>query len=396
MTKKIYDRDPHQTRFEARVLSCTPTENGYAVILDQTAFFPEEGGQGCDRGTINGETVRHIAIDADNVLTHYLNVPFEEGTTVEGLVDWNKRFDYMQQHTGEHIFSGLVHARFGYDNVGFHLSEEYTTMDYNGSLTDEEVTQLEQEANRVITQNLPIRTFFPTKEEAAALSYRSKIEIESALRLVEIPGVDLCACCAPHVDFTGQIGFLKVIDAKSHRGGMRLTFLCGMRALLYCEENQSILSSLSATLSVPFASLTEAVDKLKEDGLSKQQRINALQEKMLTLQLQNLPGPQSNSNAILFVESMDMKAVRNAVNTLMAQYLGYSAIFTGSDAAGYSFIIGSTTLGDSALGEAKKTDCNQLAALLREKLGAKCGGSPQMIQGSVTAKESDILKIFAQ
>ena len=233
MTIKLYDKDPHLTTFKAQVLSCEKMPDGnYAIILDQTAFFPEEGGQDCDEGTLNEIKVDHVAINKDNTITHFLSKPIPAGNTVNGILDYATRFDRMQQHTGEHILSGLIHNLYGFDNVGFHLSSDYTTFDTNGVLSDDEVIALEKAANKIIADNLKVRTYFPDKAQLDTLSYRSKIDIDGEVRLVEIPGVDLCACCAPHVDYTGQIGQIKIVDYKRHRGGMRFTILCGMRALV--------------------------------------------------------------------------------------------------------------------------------------------------------------------
>jgi alanyl-tRNA synthetase len=384
MTEKIYDTNPHITQFEATVLSCVPVNDCFAVILDRTAFFPEEGGQGSDSGTLGSLPVLHVSIDKDNTLTHFLPSPLPVGEKVSGTVDWEQRFDYMQQHTGEHILSGLMHKKWGYDNVGFHLSNDYTTLDVNGSISLEDISELEKAANRVIFENLPVKAYFPSPEELSSLSYRSKIEIEGAVRIVEIPGVDLCACCAPHVDTTGQIGLIKITEAVSHRGGMRLTIKCGMRALADYGTDLSVLRLLSNSLSVPFEKIPDAVEHLKQEAFEKQQRINALQEKLLLQSLSSLPSYVETDHAVLFTEPMDVKAVRNAVNTLTASYPGYSALFSGSDDTGYTFIAGG--------GEA--FDCTQLAAILREKLSAKCGGSKKMIQGNVNATKEAILAVL--
>lgn len=382
MTEKIYDKDPHITEFEATVLSCSkdPLSGNYAVILDRTSFFPEEGGQGCDRGFLNGNPVLHVSIDKNNVITHLLPVPLPVSEKVKGSIDYSQRFDYMQQHTGEHILSGLIHRKFGYDNVGFHLSSEYTTLDVNGSLTPEDILQLEQEANQAVFTDLPVKAYFPSAGELNTLTYRSKIEIEGPVRLVEIPGIDLCACCAPHVDTTGQIGLIKITQFMAHRGGMRLTIQCGMRALKFFDNCLAILNTSGTRLSVPYEKLPEAVEHLKQESFEKQQRINALQEKMLSVSLSSLPAPSVSPNAFLFTESMDTRALRNAVNRLTAVYPGFSGIFSGNDTDGYSFIIGA----------GKESDCTRLASGLREKLSARCGGSPQMIQGSVRAKKEFI------
>lgn len=381
MTEKIYDTDPHILTFEAVVQSCeeAKTPGQYAVILNRTAFFPEEGGQGSDDGILGGLPVLHVSIDKENTLTHFLPGSLPVGSTVSGSVDWEKRFDYMQQHTGEHILSGLIHKHFGYNNVGFHLGDDTTTLDFDGVISPEEMRRIELLANEAVAKNLPVNTSFPSKEELSALSYRSKIELTGAVRIVEIPGIDICACCAPHVDSTGQIGMIKIADLQSHRGGVRITILCGSRALLDYQVKQDTISTVSALLSAKPELIADAVIRLKEESQGRQERINALQAKLLAQKLSTLPSPDTTPHAILFEDPMDTKAVRDAVNTLAASYPGYSAIFTGNDADGYNFILGSSTL-----------DCNTAAKALRETHQAKCGGSKQMIQGSVTVSAEQI------
>lgn len=385
MTEKIYDRDPRLLIFTATILSCEETADGrFAVCPDKTALFPEEGGQGPDKGTLDGIPVLHTAIDKDNTITHFLASPLTVGTTVTGCVDWAQRFDYMQQHTGEHILSGLIHKRFGYNNVGFHLGETETTLDFDGAITLEEIRELEVQANEVIYKNLPVNVSFPTKVELAQLSYRSKIELSDDVRIVEIPGIDLCACCAPHVATTGEIGILKVADIQSHRGGVRITILCGARALKDYTGKQDTSSALSAILSAKPELIVDGVNRLKGEITSKQERINLLQARLLECKIASLPAPADTvRHALLFEEPMDTKAIRDAVNRLTAVYPGYSAIFTGDDVSGYQFILGSTN-----------ADCNLVAAALRKELGAKCGGSPLMIQGSVTATQKRLTALI--
>ncbi|MGN1148209.1 MAG: alanyl-tRNA editing protein [Lachnospiraceae bacterium] len=385
MTEKIYDADTHALAFTATVLSCRKEETTghYAVILDRTAFFPEEGGQGPDKGTLNDQPILHVSIDKENTITHILPCPFPEGSRVTGYVDWAQRFDYMQQHTGEHILSGLVHRHFGYNNVGFHLGTEATTLDFDGPLSLEDIRKMEELANQAVIADIPVNISFPSKEELANLHYRSKIELAGSVRIVEIPGIDVCACCAPHVEHTGQIGLIKVVDLMSHRGGVRVTILCGNRALSDYTKKQDTVSALSAQLSAKPELLTDAVIRLQEESAKRQERINELQAKLLDCRLAALPSPSEKVHALLFEEPMDTKAIRNAVNKLSTVYPGYSAIFTGNDTEGYQFILGS-----------EKADCNQAAKLLRERLQAKCGGSALMIQGSVNSTKEQLTALF--
>ena len=383
-TKKLYDLDAYGTEFEAKVLTCEEVKKkdttGYAVTLDQTLFFPEEGGQSPDQGTINGISVLDVQIKKD-VITHTLAASVEVGSTVKGKIDWKHRFYNMQQHSGEHIFSGLVHSRFGYENVGFHLSDQTVTMDFNGVLSEADVAEVEYAVNEAIIKNIPIEVTFPTKEELETLDYRSKIEIEGQVRIVTIPGYDVCACCAPHVKRTGEIGMLKVLNVQSYKGGVRISILCGFRALLEFRKKAEVLSELSAKLSANQEGLGEAVDKLKNTNQAMKAKLAAANEKMMQQKLSEVPADQTD--VLLFEEDLDVPVMRNAVNALVEAHSGICGIFAGSDADGYHYIIGS-----------RSKDCRETAAALREKFGAKGGGKPEMVQGSVTASEADIRSVL--
>lgn len=381
--EKIFYENTHIVDFEAKVTECTAKGNGqYSVVLDRTAFFPEEGGQGADKGTLNGLAVTDVQIRKD-VIYHYLKEPLQTGSIVKGHVDWAQRFDYMQQHSGEHIVSGLVHSRYGYDNVGFHLGKEEVTLDFNGTLTPEQMRDIELEANRVIWQNLPVKVSFPSKAVLSQMSYRSKLELEEDVRIVEIPGVDICACCAPHVETTGQIGIIKVTDVQNHRGGVRIHILCGGRALNNYSMHQDSVAAISALLSAKQEEVADAVLRLKEESQKRKLRANELQSRLLTLQAAALPSPDQQSHVTLFTGELDNIALRNTVNSLCEKYDGYCSVFSGEEETGYHFIIGSSTL-----------DCRKAAALLKEKCSAKGGGTAPMVQGSVKASQAVIRKIL--
>ncbi len=381
--RKIFYENVDMTDFTATVVSCEQEENGlFSILLDATAFFPEEGGQTADKGTLNGIPVLDVQIKND-LIYHYVETEFPVGSTVTGHVDWAQRFDFMQQHSGEHIISGLVHERFGYKNVGFHLSVNEVTLDFDGTLTPEEIALIEQRANEVIWQNLPIEITYPSKDELATLSYRSKIEIAGQVRIVTIPGVDVCACCAPHVSATGAIGMIKITSCQSHRGGVRLTIVCGERALTDYNRKQSSVTAISVALSAKQEAVADAVFKIKEDVRQQQERINRLQAQYLALSLSTLPAPSKQEHAILFVERMDTIALRNTVNELTSRYSGWCAIFSGNEADGWQFIIGSSSM-----------DCNTLAQSLRQELNVRCGGSKAMIQGSVSATKQQIAALL--
>ena len=234
-TEKLYYADPYQTTFTARVLGCEAGKGGYLVTLDRTAFYPEGGGQPADHGTLGGAAVTDVH-EKDGVITHTCDHPLTVGDTVEGAIDWDRRFDHMQQHSGEHILSGLICAAHHCDNVGFHLGADTVTIDFNAALTEKDVQELERAANRYIWQDHPIAISFPSPAELEALDYRSKKELTGQVRIVSFPGADCCACCGTHVASSGQVGLLKILSCQKFRQGVRLEILSGRRALHYLSQ----------------------------------------------------------------------------------------------------------------------------------------------------------------
>lgn len=382
--EKLFYQDTHIIDFEAIVTDCRKdsASDGYYIILDRTAFFPEEGGQTADKGTINGRDVLDVQI-RQNIIYHLMADPLPVGSTIMGHVDWNRRFDFMQQHSGEHILSGLIHKHYGFQNVGFHLSDREVTMDLDGQISFELLREIEAEANRIIWANIPVNAYFPSKETLASLTYRSKIEIEGDIRIVEIPGVDVCACCAPHVSSTGEIGIIKINSVQSHRGGVRLSILCGQRALRDYTTKQETVGALSNLLSTGQERLTDAVNKLRADSVQMKEAANQLSNQLLQLQISSLPAPSEAANVVLFSELSNMVAIRNTINELTKRYSGYCAFFSGNGETGYSFILGSS-----------KLDCTVVSSFLKERFGAKCGGSKLMVQGSVTACQKQLDAFF--
>ncbi|MBQ7676635.1 MAG: hypothetical protein IJT32_00215 [Lachnospiraceae bacterium] len=432
-TIKLYDDDAYTTTFSAKVLSCTPADTlqnepddstcRYAIELDRTAFFPEEGGQTPDRGaiTITGDghipdaaasadgpythgstdgSCAHKSVNspcayesgegcvrvldvqlADDTILHFCDAPLPAGALVTGRIDWPHRYSNMQQHTGEHIFSGIVHSALGYDNVGFHLSDNIVTMDYNGAITDEQIADFEQRANEWIFKNVPVTACYPSVDDLCATDYRSKDGIRGAVRIVTIEGCDICACCAPHVASTGEVGILKVIDRTPYKGGIRLSILCGMRALLDYREKQNTLTALSRLLSKPMGELAARTEALFAERDDLKQQLYLAKKEQLDAMVAAVPVAQNN--VCLFISSCDMNLARKTVNLLTEAHPGYCAICVGTDTGGYSFILG------SAEGRA-----NEAADMLRKRLSAKCGGKDAMIQGSIHASADAIRELF--
>lgn len=382
-TEEIYYEDVHQTEFTAVVLSCVPDSvpGTFQAVLNRTAFFPEQGGQSADRGTLGGARVLDVQI-RDGVIRHRIDRPLTPGSRVDGSVDAARRFDFMQQHTGEHMVSGIAHRLFGVNNVGFHLGEVETQVDLDGPLTAEDVRRIEEEANRAVWKDIPVKCWFPPADILKTLDYRSKIDLTQGVRIVSIPGVDECACCAPHADSTGQVGVIKVLDRISYKGGVRMHLACGERALRdYCGK-QDRGEKISNLLSAPQGEIDAAVEKLKKRESELEGKISALTGRLLEEEASALPSPEVSADAFLFTEGADQNTMRRLVNRLMERYPGYSGIFSGNSAAGYRFILGS-----------RNRDCAAAAVILRKK-GFKCGGQPGFIQGGTGLGEEEIRAVL--
>ena len=379
MTEKLYDTDSYLKEFQATVLSCEQkNENTWRVVLDKTAFFPEGGGQTGDNGWLNDVEVTDTREKA-GVIYHETKASLEGGTQVAGKIDFAARFDKMQQHTGEHILSGIVCSTYNYNNVGFHLSSEITTLDFDGELSTEQVRELEIRVNQAIHANIPVQVKFPAKDELADMEYRSKIEIEGQVRIVEIPGIDRCACCAPHVKTTAEVGLLKIQSCDRHRGGCRLTIVCGMRALKDYQQKQESVGKVSAALSAKPEKIAEAVEHLQEQQAKLREQLNHIQAMYLQEKLDKIH--TEDQCVCIFEEALDSIAMRNFVNGAMDRCDGVCGAFIGSDKSGYHYILGS-----------KELDVREISKQLNVKFSGKGGGKPQMVQGSLNGTQKEILE----
>lgn len=380
MTDKLYYESSHRKDFEAQVISCEPEGEGYKVVLDKTVFFPEGGGQYADTGILGGVHVLD-AQEKDGIIYHYTDGALTPGEIVKGEIDWEKRFESMQQHSGEHIISGIVHGRFGYNNVGFHLGADYCTMDFDGPITKEQLKEIEEEANRIVYKNLNIEILYPTKEELKDLTYRSKIEIEGQVRIVNIPGVDICACCAPHVDRTGEIGNIKLVDMVSYKGGERITMLSGSRALADHQQKEESVKKISALLCAKDTEVAEAVEKLKEEQLDLKNQVSALKQKLLAYQAKEID--VTSELVKVFDSELSGNEPRELMNLLLERGAKICAIFAGNDEEGYRYVIGSHS-----------EDVRVISKKLNEAFQGRGGGKPQMVQGSLKGTAKNISEIL--
>jgi alanyl-tRNA synthetase len=311
------------------------------------------------------------------------NASFEAGTEISGRIDWQHRFSNMQQHSGEHIFSGLVHSTYGFDNVGFHLSDNEVTLDFNGVIGPDGIRDIERRANEIIFRNIPSEIRFLTGEEAKTAEYRSKIDLDDEIRVVTYPGVDACACCAPHVALTGEIGCLKVVGLQNYKGGIRVSILCGMRAMEVFFHDRDILEKTANYLSNSTDEVYHLVVKARTELAETKAALAEAAKKLVQVRIDQIPA--GDGNAVLFEESLDAGAMRSAVNSLVQKKNGFCGVFAGSDADGYRYVIGK-----------QGGDARTINNELREKFGARGGGKPEMVQGSVTASRADIETLFGK
>ncbi len=384
MTEKLYDTDSYLSDFRCKVISLYSDESYIHIETDQTAFFPEGGGQTCDKGTLDGVDVENVQI-IDNRIWHFVKnseenaKKFQIGALIEGKIDTNKRFSDMQQHSGEHIFSGIVNSLYSYNNVGFHLGSEVVTLDFDGELNEEDICKAENLVNDVIWHNLEIKVTFPSKEELSQIKYRSKIEIDGQVRLVEIPGVDICACCAPHVKFTGEIGIVRVVNFERYKGGTRVSILCGERALLDIRhklKQNRLVSNLTSSKQDETAA---AVERLKSENEKLKYDIVGLTRELLSLKGQSFP-PQDR--IIIFDDKLQGKLLQDFAISLMEKADEFVACFGGENGA-YRYCITS-----------KHVNLQLLCKALNGQFSGRGGGKPEIVQGTVSAESENSIREF--
>ena len=378
MTEKLYYLDSHLREFTAVVRSCEEQKGGWAVTLDRTAFFPEGGGQPADTGTIGEARVLDVHEKNGRIL-HSVDRPLTAGESYPCALDWEQRLRRMQNHSGEHIVSGLIYREHGFDNVGFHMGADCMTMDYSGELSWEELMRIEQLANETVRADLPLHIWFPEGEELARLFYRSKLDLTENVRIVEIPGVDRCACCAPHVDRTGEVGLIKILTAERHRGGVRITALCGMDAVEEARRRQESVTAISGLLSVKRDQVVPAVERQLELQARQKERIAQLGLELARLRAESMA--PTEGNLAVFDSVLDEPALRELVNLLMDK-CAVAAAFSGSDSEGWRYIIGSRTV-----------DLRAKARALNAGIGGRGGGSPEMIQGRASFS-AETIRVF--
>ena len=380
-TEKLYYADPFLKTFTATVLDCQPGKNGFVVTLDRTAFYPEGGGQPADQGTLDGAAVTDVH-EKNGVVLHNVDSAVEIGKTVTGVIDWARRFDHMQQHSGEHICSGLICGRCHCDNVGFHMGTDMVTIDFNADIPWEELLEIEAQANQYIYEDHPIDIQFHRGAELDAIDYRSKKPLEGDVRIVAFPGADCCACCGTHVLRSGQVGLVKFLSVQKFREGVRIELLCGKRALNYLARTWEQAKTIGQRLSVKPVDAAAAVERLEHELSAAKLRCSQLEESVFAAIAQEQTG---KGNVLLFQSPMKPDSVRKLADAAAKTCGGLAAVFAG-EGIHYAY----------ALGRADGQDISAQVKAMNAALHGRGGGRNGFAQGSVEAERSAIEAFFKE
>ena len=378
--RKLFYENSHLQEFTARVTGCQQTEKGWLVTLDATAFYPEGGGQACDIGTLGETNVLDVQEQGEQVV-HLCDKPLEIGSTVTGTIDWERRFDLMQQHAGEHILSGVIFEKYGYHNVGFHVGKEVMEVDFDGMIPAEDLAQLELAANKAIWENTTIRCFTPDPAELAQLSYRTKRVLPWPVRIVEITGYDRCACCGIHTATTGQIGLIKILTCTKFHEGVRLEMVCGQRAYRYVQHVYEQNRQVSQMLSAKVPETAGAVQRLWEQLSAEKFRASQMEKRLFATIAANY---KNQKDVVHFEDGLTPGAVRELADAIGALCGGIAAVLSGSDDGGYAFCLVS-----------KSADVRPLGSAMVGQLNGRGGGRQEAFQGSLKTTRNEIDKFFA-
>lgn len=380
MTEKLFDFDGTLLEFEAKVQSCSPIANGYAAVLDRTAFAPEGGGQRADVGTLGEATVIDVRV-MDGEIFHILDKPLAVGNTVQGKVDEARRVRHIQNHTGEHIVSGLFYKLYGYNNIGFHLGSEDVTMDLDGEVSEEMLRRVEREANRVVYENRAVTVSYPDADTLATLFYRAKLDLTEDVRIVTVEGVDACACCAPHVTRTGQIGMIKLIFAMRYKGGTRIHMKCGFDALDECNAEYARAVAISNKISLPRERIAEGVGKLWADLAEANYKIVGLRRELVACRAE--AASVTEGNLVFFEKDMDANDLRLLVTLALPKAGQACAAFSKNGDGAYRFV---AAYHGADFDRWRKTLC--------DAIHGHGGGKAPFIQGKATCTEAEIRAFF--
>ena len=383
MSSKLFYENRYLKEFDATVKSCTPDKKGWAVVLDRTAFYPEGGGQPCDHGVMTAGEMTANIIDVrekNGQIIHYSDTEIPAGTQVHGEIDWKRRFDMMQQHTGEHIFSGVVNSMFGYNNVGFHLSEKDNVVDFDGFMTKEDIKAVMDRCNETVWLNQAVTAEYP--ENVNEMEYRSKKELSGPIRIVAAGDADVCACCGTHVSRAGEIGMVKMLSVEKFREGVRMEMICGKRVLDYLQMVNGQNHEISVKLSAKPDQTAKAVQRLQDENFQLKGRVMQMEEELFASEAEKWQGSQE---ALIFKEGLEADSVRRLADLILRGCSGQCAVFSRNADGTYKYAIG-----------AKEGDLRAFTKEMNAALNGRGGGKPLFVQGSVQADEEQIRAYFTR
>ena len=386
MTERLYYEDVYLKEFDAVVLECTRDGELWKIIPDRSAFYPEGGGQSGDRGSLtvlsSGEETEVLDTrESGEDIVLICRAPVEKGEKIRGKLDWEYRFDRMQNHSGEHIISGLIHNRFGYNNVGFHMSSDRMTIDLDGEIPDDALAEIEQAANEIVWKNVPVRIDLFSEEEAENIDYRSKKELHGEIRVVSIPGADVCACCGTHVAHTGEIGMIRIISHVRFKGGVRMEMMCGRWAYRYMSELFRQNHQVSVLLSSKMHETAPAVQKLLEDQAQLKGQLIGIRYEQIDQKAEELAGC---GNVLIFAGHFTPVLLQKLTTRIMEKSPSAVFSFSGSDEEGYKYAVGQT-----------EGNLRELVQAMNSELSGRGGGKPFFLQGSLQADRESIEQFFA-
>lgn len=378
--RKLYYEDSHLTAFTATVTGCAPVKKGWEVTLDATAFYPEGGGQASDTGILGEANVLSVREEGAEVF-HLCDKPLETGSTVAGEINWDRRFDLMQQHAGEHIVSGIIHKRYGWHNVGFHMGADVVTIDFDGPIPAEDLQDIENTANLAIWQDLPIKCWYPSPEELPTVPYRRKKDLLWPVRIVEFPGYDICACCGTHPKTTGSIGLVKLFTCVKFHEGVRIEMACGKRALSMLNAAYEQNKQVSQAFSAKIEETGLAAHRMNEALAAEKFRASALEKQLFAHIAQGYAG---KAFAVHFAKDLSPNSCRELCDAI-AGFAKVAVTLSGSDETGYCLCVLSRTEDAKAIGDAAA-----------KALNGRGGGKKEAFQGRIAATQGQIENFFAQ
>ena len=378
--EKLYYNDSHITRFTAKVTACEPAKGGYAITLDATAFYPEGGGQACDLGLLNGVRVLDVK-EKDDTVVHLCEAALAVGEQVTGEIDWQRRFDLMQQHTGEHIVSGIINKRYGWHNVGFHVGAQTVTIDFDGPIPEEDLEQIQWHANQAVWENRPVHCWYPSPEELPSVGYRTKRELPWPVRVVEVPEYDKCACCGVHVKATGEIGLIKLLSCVKFHQGVRIEMVCGGRALNYVNQVYEQNRRVSQLFSAKILETATAAQRINDQLAAEKFRAAGLEKRIFAAIATGYAGKE---NVLHLEPELAPGAVRELADAIAQRCDGIAVVASSADGENWSICLVS-----------REKDVRELGKAAFQVLNGRGGGKPGSVQGSVRTTEKALRQFFA-